>query len=321
MIYDCFSFFNELDVLEIRLRTLADIVDRFVLAESRFTHTGQSKPLYYQENAARFKAFADRIIHVVSPDPEDLRFDANDPGPSWIRENAQRDATINAILPHLKDEDLLLVSDLDEIPSPHAVRTACRLGRPVRFRQRMYYYYANYRNYTSPYWYGSVALTFRDFKNPHTYRHLDVGAAFPSTRLTTPSASKVRSLKKIKILHNGGWHFSYLGGVPMIQKKLASIVEGSLAGNISERFIADCLANGNDIFHRGERFFAEPFERGGFPPALADFPQLVYPVDSAYRRHTRLSRILATAKWLIRPVAWHLLPRPLALWLAHKTNP
>lgn len=319
MIYDCFSFFNELDLLEIRLRTLSDVVDRFVLAESRYTHTGNPKPLYYQENAARFAAFADRIIHVVAPDPDDLRYDANDQRPSWVRENAQRNATIDAILPQLRDDDLLIVSDLDEIPAPDAVRAARRIGRPVAFRQKMYYYFANYRNCTSPYWYGSIALTYRAFKAPRTYAHLDTGIAFPSARAAAPSASKVRALRKLKVMRNGGWHFSYLGGVSGIREKLDSIVEGGIAGTISDTFIADCLANGGDIFRRGERYFAEK-TTAGFPKALADFPQLVYPAGNGYLRRVRAKRWLSYAKWLVRPIAWRILPRPLALWLSRMTN-
>ena len=326
MIYDCFSFFNELDLLEIRLRTLSDVVDRFVLAESRYTHTGNPKPLYYQENAARFAAFADRIVHVVAPDPDDLRYDANDQRPSWVRENAQRNATIDAILPQLEDDDLLIVSDLDEIPAPDAVRAARRIGRPVLFRQKMYYYFANCRNCTDPFWYGSVALAFRDFKDPRTYRRIKTDVAFPSTRLAAPSASKVRALRGIHVLRNGGWHFSYLGGVSRIREKLDSIVEGGIAGSISDTFIADCIARGDDIYHRGERYFAERMARG-FPAALADFPSLVYPVDAAYLRRVRLSRLLAYGKWLlrcsrqlVRPIARLVLPKPAAAWLARAVN-
>lgn len=319
MVYDCFSFFNELDLLEIRLRTLAGVVDRFVLSESRYTHTGKPKPLHYQANAARFQAFADRIIHVVSPDPADLTHDADDQRPSWIRENAQRNATIDRIKPMLKDDDLLIVSDLDEIPNPEAIRAAKELAHPVSFRQKMYYYFANYRNCTSPYWYGSVALTYRAFKDPRTYAHLETGIAFPSAHVAAPSASKVRALRKLKVMRDGGWHFSYLGGISKIREKIGSIADGGIAGDVSDRFIADCIESGNDIFRRGERYFAEK-ATAGFPKALADFPQLVYPVGNDYLRRVRVKRFMAYAKWLIRPIAWRILPRPFALWLSRLTN-
>lgn len=76
MIYDCFSFFNELDLLEIRLNTLDKVVDKFILFESTLTHTGNPKPLYYAENKDRFAKFSDRIVHIVVNDfpamPEDM---------------------------------------------------------------------------------------------------------------------------------------------------------------------------------------------------------------------------------------------------------
>ena len=68
MVYDCFSFFNELDLLEIRLNVLKDVVDKFVLVEATRTHTGAEKSLYFKENEARFSAFRDRIVHIVVDD-------------------------------------------------------------------------------------------------------------------------------------------------------------------------------------------------------------------------------------------------------------
>ena len=86
MIYDCFSFFNELDLLEIRLNVLKDVVDKFVLVEAGETHTGKPKPLYFKENEARFAAFRDRIIYVaIERFPEVCTT-------SWARENWQRNA-------------------------------------------------------------------------------------------------------------------------------------------------------------------------------------------------------------------------------------
>ncbi|HXP48954.1 MAG TPA: hypothetical protein VN922_03315, partial [Bacteroidia bacterium] len=65
MVYDCFTFFNELDILEIRLNVLDKVVDKFVLVEATRTHQGKEKPLYYNENKTRYVAFADRIIHII----------------------------------------------------------------------------------------------------------------------------------------------------------------------------------------------------------------------------------------------------------------
>ena len=65
MIYDCFPFFNELDLLEIRLNELSGVVDRFVLSEAELTHNGDRKPLYFNEHKDRFAKFADKIIHII----------------------------------------------------------------------------------------------------------------------------------------------------------------------------------------------------------------------------------------------------------------
>ena len=68
MVYDCFQFFNELDILKIRLHVLNPVVDRFVISEATETFSGLKKPLYYEENKELFAEFADKIIHVVVED-------------------------------------------------------------------------------------------------------------------------------------------------------------------------------------------------------------------------------------------------------------
>jgi beta-1,4-mannosyl-glycoprotein beta-1,4-N-acetylglucosaminyltransferase len=90
MIYDCFTFFNELDLLELRLKTLGDIVDRFVLVESTRTFTNQPKPLNFELNKERFQAYLDRIIYVIVDDNPD----GDDP---WVREQFQRDAVVRGL--------------------------------------------------------------------------------------------------------------------------------------------------------------------------------------------------------------------------------
>ena len=171
MIYDCFSFFNELDLLEIRLKTLDCVVDKFVLSESNYTHTGQKKPLYFKENLSKFSQFKDKIIHIVSPDPEFPNKAEVDIEYRWLCENKQRNATIKAIEKVLKPNDILIISDLDEIPNPLTLKKAIKLKRPVRLRQKLYYYYLNYRCCTTPFWNtGTIVLSYNDFKNSQTYK-------------------------------------------------------------------------------------------------------------------------------------------------------
>src|SRR5262245_901667 len=115
MIVDGFIFFNELDLLEIRLQELAPVVDRFLLIEARETHTLKPKPLYFDENRERFRPFLDRIEHVVVD-----RFP--DRNSFWNAEFWQRDligTTFCEMATH--DDDLLLFCDADEIPAASAV--------------------------------------------------------------------------------------------------------------------------------------------------------------------------------------------------------
>ena len=72
MIFDCFSFFNELDILEIRLNVLASVVDKFVLVEAVRRHSGEPKELFFEKNKQRFSPFLDKIIHVVVDDEPEL---------------------------------------------------------------------------------------------------------------------------------------------------------------------------------------------------------------------------------------------------------
>src|SRR5689334_5945992 len=115
MIYDCFIFFNELELLDIRLNILNEVVDKFVLVEATQTHQYKPKPLYYSDNKERFKAFHDKIIHLIvdelPPNP------TNGPRNSWDMERFQRNCIARG-LNDCKPDDVIIISDLDEIPDP-----------------------------------------------------------------------------------------------------------------------------------------------------------------------------------------------------------
>src|SRR5690349_20249777 len=138
MTYDCFTFFNELDLLEIRLNVLNPIVDKFVLVESTRTHQNKPKPLYYQQNAARFSAFKDKIIHVIVDDFPD--FGEWKEAHSWILERHQRNC-ISRGLSQCKKGDVIIISDLDEIPDPEKVREFRDTKGLKVFQQRNLFYF------------------------------------------------------------------------------------------------------------------------------------------------------------------------------------
>ena len=113
MIYDCFQFFNELDILKIRLHVLGPVVDRFVISEATETFSGLKKPLYYEENKAMFAEFEDKIIHVVVDDTP--------AGGTHERDTFQKNAVTRG-LAGCTDDDIVIFSDLDEIPNPDKIR-------------------------------------------------------------------------------------------------------------------------------------------------------------------------------------------------------
>ncbi len=112
-VYDCFPFFNELDVLEIRLQELWDVVDIFVLAESNLSHSGKPKEYHYENNKDRFAKYASKIVRIAVEDMPDT-------ADSWVREKYQRWA-LHRGLTGLQPDDIVITSDLDEIPRADAI--------------------------------------------------------------------------------------------------------------------------------------------------------------------------------------------------------
>ena len=126
-IFDCFTFRNELDLLELRLNELSEVVNFFVLAEATTTFRGVFKPLLFEQNKDRFAAFLDRIIHVVVDDMPG--FGASEPE-RWKRENFQRQALLRG-LAKASWRDYVIISDLDEIPRPSAIEHVVRKGELI----------------------------------------------------------------------------------------------------------------------------------------------------------------------------------------------
>lgn len=216
-IFDCFTLFNEFDLLRLRIRMLADHVDHFVVVEATQTHSGQPKDLLLSQPECVNLLKHPRVHRVVVEFPESLD--------NWGREQFQREA-IGRGLQELQahPEDLVLVSDIDEIPDPHAIRGAAGMlqestaAHPlVIFEQRLFYFRLNYELVWSrklP-WLGTVAARMGDVKSFNGLRTTGRGARGRHARDFDASA---------KVLHlpHGGWHFSYLGGDEALDAKLAA---------------------------------------------------------------------------------------------------
>lgn len=322
MTYDCFTFFNELDLLEIRLNILNEVVDRFVIAEATRTHRGQPKELLFEKHRARFAAFADKITYIVVDDllpEEDVAKDSfNLP---WVNENRQRNALARG-LADAKGDDVILVSDLDEIPRPEKVIEAARLARQgeiVRLVLDVFVYYANFRDYRTPRWnLGTVALSAGTCWQGEAIGRVPCDRYTPAAESSGRCIQKVRFLRPTRRLAHAGWHMTYLGGAEAIRRKLRSFahVEAAhLADQVEAR-----LQLGENVLGGRRDAFGVPLD-DSFPPYLVAnttrFARLVFPVSADYLRRTRWARRVAFARgifyravvslvprWLEKPLSW-----------------
>jgi beta-1,4-mannosyl-glycoprotein beta-1,4-N-acetylglucosaminyltransferase len=229
-LFDCFTFFNELDLLEIRLETLDSVVDFFVIAEAPITYRADLKPLYFELNKQRFAKFLPKIRHIIVDDlPTEKGFDQN-----WQRETLQR-AALERGLADARDEDIIMLSDLDEIPTPAKIKEAITWHDTLRvFHMRFFSYFANCESHPgNAYWVGTGMTEYRLAKGRFEYvlkklpTHLRMrpNASLRkriSMRLKEASILLTRSLR-IKRVRNGGHHFSWLGGADKVLQKRGAI--------------------------------------------------------------------------------------------------
>ncbi len=237
-VFDCFTFFNELDLLEFRLKFLDDYVDYFVLAESNLTFNGKPKPYNYSAAKERFKNWEHKIIYIpVQQNTEGLVFENDvryNPGSAaWKLEYEQRNALVQSGK-YMNDGDLVLVGDIDEIPDPAVVKKLNLSELPAAFSLLFHYYYMNCQNMgESRWWHGCIAATGRQFKDltPQGLRN---------NRDVYPSIA------------SAGWHFSFLGGAKEISYKIRSFshTEYNKEEYFDEKHITDAVLNGTDVLKR-----------------------------------------------------------------------
>jgi beta-1,4-mannosyl-glycoprotein beta-1,4-N-acetylglucosaminyltransferase len=221
MIYDGFIFFNELDILEIRLNEMAEAVDVFVLVEATQTFQGQPKSLVYAENSERFAAFAPKIIHVVCEFPQNVAsLYPNAASPAWAREFFQRDCIAKG-LRAAKPDDVVIVSDVDEIIGAQKLRQAVAERRPgdVTMFPMAFYRYALNRRVKHEIWdIGPRMLERRHFTSAQDVRNLAHYASSFLKRIGLWRAHARRRNRRrcgidcaIRSVEDSGWHFSSIG--------------------------------------------------------------------------------------------------------------
>ena len=225
-IFDCFMYFDEDLVLDVRLNLLNNFVDKFVIIESKYDHKGEKrKPLF---DISKFKKFEKKISYILKEDqPDNLeKIYENDNEKEHYRksifnaskrESSQRNHILSG-LNNVQPYDWIIISDLDEIPNLEKIDFKKVDNKFLFFKQDMMYYKFNLKleNFT---WIGSRACKFKDLKSPQWLRDIKT-KKFAWWRLDTLFSKK--KYKDIIFLENGGWHFSYLKTPENIEKKLKS---------------------------------------------------------------------------------------------------
>lgn len=250
-IFDCFTFFDEIDVLKMRLDLHYDYVDRFYICESDKTFRGQSKPYNFEDNRYAFKRWKDKICHIkhianineIDLSYKDVVF--NFGSQYWTVEHSQRNA-LSSCLSDMADDDIAIVSDVDEFIDPAFFlmlreNDHARSFDIARLSMRNHYYFMNCaaigenRNWLTP-----IAV------KANKWKEID-------------DISTMRSHANIPMhFENCGWHFSYLGGVDAIQKKVSSFSHSEIdTPEINnEANIANSIMNGKDYIGRSGHEFA-----------------------------------------------------------------
>jgi len=240
-VYDCFIYNDEQEILEIRLATLYDHVDRFVLVEGTLTHSGHPKPLHFEEHKERFSKYLDKISHVVVdnyPEVADLAGASeldNTANKAWVRERHQRDH-IMVGLEGCRDNDIVLIGDADEIVNPEVLKTYDVSQGLCRLKQRLFYYYLNCENKAGWDW-------------------LKI-APYKVVKELTPCGIRYPPAGHTPLIENGGWHFSFVSDVEGMMQKVRDYAHVEYATDefLNKERIEKLISEGRDIFGRDEQY-------------------------------------------------------------------
>jgi hypothetical protein len=208
IIYDCFTFYNEFDLLELRFKELYDHVDYFVIVEADRTFTNRIKPFHFQQHRDRYARWEDKIIyHTVSlpGDPD-----------AWVNERFQRNSILDAVR-DVGPDDLIVISDVDEIPRAAAVDYMRTSGQTVyALRMPIYNFKFNYMK-LDPDRYNIWAMAARRavFRGltPDQLRNM---------RFNFFGMPYQHQQQGFEVVEHGGWHFGYMGNTEYLVDKAQS---------------------------------------------------------------------------------------------------
>ena len=257
-IYDCFTFFNELELLEIRLTENFDDVDYFVIAEANKTHQGHPKPFYIEENWDRFLKFHDKIRYIKV---DDMPVDSN----TWVLENFQRNALARGF-EDASPNDVIVVSDLDEILRSSTYNLIRNDQQHTLWvcRQPIFWSKLNYIQIEpseSGYNVNSMAIVKHRFTTAQDLRNMTTWAFWQLPMQYSDESTLT--------IQHAGWHFSYLGDDKQAKLKIESFAHAEARPLIP-------TLNVNARISEGKNTIA-PDDPGKYAPVIIDdyFPNTV----------------------------------------------
>ena len=210
-LYDCFMYFDEDMLLDIRLNTLNNIVDKFIIAEGTRTHSGEEKKLNF--DIKKFSKFKDKIEYLIIDDiPLNVTKYKKDWSASHIMDQYQRNS-LDRGLKNCDGNDLIMISDLDEIPNPKKINEFDIKKKYACFIQKNFHQKINLINKTIEGWPGTKICQKKYLKSPQWLRDIKIKER-PFWKIYKP--------QQPQIIENGGWHFNDLKKPEDISKKFKS---------------------------------------------------------------------------------------------------
>jgi len=235
-IIDCFIFYNELDLLTYRLHILNSVVDYFIIVESTHTFTGKPKELVFDINKGLFDEFNHKIIHIIVEDmPYKYPTINYDKGEQWQNEYHQRNCIDRGIKKvEVENQDIIIISDLDEIPDPSTLLHIKSGSIPVTvnsLEQDLYYYNLNCKLVDK--WYNTKVLSYQYYKQ--------MSISCNTIRESTHS-----------VIKKGGWHLSYFGNAEFIKNKIETFSHQELnnSNNTNVSNIHSRIVSCKDVYNR-----------------------------------------------------------------------
>ena len=239
-IYDCFQYFNEEHIADLRFNILDKFVDYFVIVESTVNHQGKEKKLQFDIN--KYQKFKKKIKYIVA-DFNKESSPLNHKGGESIVEQHQRNNILNGIK-DASPNDLIILSDSDEIPDLTKLNEIDKSAKFIAFSQMMFMYKLNLQNLSESNWIGSRMCLKKYFPIPQKLRNMKF-KKYPFWRIDKPKTQIIK----------GGWHFSFLQSPTDILKKVKSFSHGEFNTDeiADEKNIKFRISNNEDIFDRGIR--------------------------------------------------------------------